>query len=141
MLSAPSLTGRLTGPRAAAPQGLRILEWACDHAARRPHRPLDMWRVLEREVAVSRALPHARGWLPAELPMHAAGAAPSHVATVPRPSQGGLTTRAMAWCLTGVARGWHAMPRALRLITSWPVKALSGVARQGRCHVWSDCQG
>ena len=35
------------------PQGMRILDYACDHAAERTQEPLGMWRLLEKEVAVS----------------------------------------------------------------------------------------
>ena len=33
-------------------QGLRILEYACDHAAEHTNTPLGMWALLEKEVQV-----------------------------------------------------------------------------------------
>ena len=35
------------------PQGLRILEYVCDHTAEHTGRALGMWALLEQEVAVS----------------------------------------------------------------------------------------
>jgi hypothetical protein len=42
---------------AAVLQGLRILEYACDYAAEHTVQPLSVWKLLEKEVAVSVTLP------------------------------------------------------------------------------------
>jgi hypothetical protein len=38
-------------------QGLRILEYACDYAAEHTLQSLSVWKLLEKEIAVSVALP------------------------------------------------------------------------------------
>lgn len=42
----------LLATTASTEQGLRILEYACDHAAEHTSTPLGMWTLLEREVQV-----------------------------------------------------------------------------------------
>lgn len=39
-------------PSDCLPQGLRILEYACDHAAEHTDSPLRLWGLLEKEVKV-----------------------------------------------------------------------------------------
>ncbi|KAL4855761.1 Sodium/hydrogen exchanger 8 [Chlorella vulgaris] len=43
---------------------------------------------------------------------------------------GNLTTRIMARCLMLLARGWRSSPRWLQIVTSWPVKKVSGFLRR-----------
>ena len=43
-------------------QGLRILEYACDHAAEHTGQALDMWALLEKEVNVGSRLTCVLSW-------------------------------------------------------------------------------